>query len=62
MVRLTRLCATWESGFPISTSFLRGTLRPPGTRVNLESPWPRWAGDARGEQDLCGSICEALDL
>jgi hypothetical protein len=62
IARAARPGAILESGFPISGPFLRGTIRPPGARVNLESPWPRWAGDAQGEQDLCGSICEAVDL
>jgi hypothetical protein len=36
-----------ESEFPISIPFLRKTIRPPLSRVNLKSPWLRLAGQAR---------------
>jgi len=41
--------------FPIATRFLRKTIRPPFSRVNLQSPWPRLRvkrGSFGGSADL----------
>jgi hypothetical protein len=50
--------------FPISTLFLRNTIRPPPPRVNCESLWPRLRGKRgsfRGSADRSGLLPSGRD-